>query len=661
MAAGMKIGTRISLAIGAIAAAALFVTGAFFATTYYLGTQAVAIYDGPMMAISFARSAFANAQIANHQLHLAEAGAEAFDPDALEFALDDMSTDLEVVGERGQSEKTLAIIEGAVETAEGLLDEALTAIEEEAAFAEDMDARLRVLTSEIETIVEAEAESGYLVRESVSSRTRTIMLTVGGLILAVLLLASAFAGILTRRLVRRLKALNERTLSVAQGDLEIDVPFADDADEIGEMARSLSVFRDNALANIRLQQEDSQRRNEIREAEEARAREKEAADTALRQAAERDAKLEVARREEFEALVSQLQVVLEAAGRGDYSARMTRMRDDEPDEVRDMVDGLIANFEAGIGAISAAVSRLADKDLTAAVAGRYEGALADVQNNTNQAIETLHHVLSEVKHNVSMVVSECSNMRALASDMNAGSRQASEHRDAVKRATDAINMAVDEVVGLTGTSHDKAEAAKTVARESTDVVADVVRSVDETREIFGQISAATEVIGRIASQTNLLALNASVEAARAGDAGLGFNVVAGEVRALAGETASAARQIGELTSRSSSVVEAAIDKVKEAGTKVTSVRDMVEEMGGQISSIDARARGQATATADMRDALAAFFEIMRSNEGMARDIERLNSSLVDAAHEVSLLVDGFNTRSERHADHDVLPARILAG
>lgn len=126
--------------------------------------------------------------------------------------------------------------------------------------------------------------------------------------------------------------------------------------------------------------------------------------------------------------------------------------------------------------------------------------------------------------------------------------------------------------------------------------------------------------------------------------------MAGEVRELAGKTANAARQIGELTSRSSGVVETAISKVKEAGTKVTSVRDMVEAMGCQISSIDERAKSQAAATAEMSKALATLSEMMRSNEGVARQIERVNSSLVDAAHEVSLLVDGFNTRAVVQTD-----------
>jgi methyl-accepting chemotaxis protein len=100
------------------------------------------------------------------------------------------------------------------------------------------------------------------------------------------------------------------------------------------------------------------------------------------------------------------------------------------------------------------------------------------------------------------------------------------------------------------------------------VIQQVVRTMDEIRGSSSKIGEIIGVIDSIAFQTNILALNAAVEAARAGDQGRGFAVVASEVRALAGRSAAAAREIKTLINASIEQVASGNAVVADAGKTI---------------------------------------------------------------------------------------------
>ena len=130
-----------------------------------------------------------------------------------------------------------------------------------------------------------------------------------------------------------------------------------------------------------------------------------------------------------------------------------------------------------------------------------------------------------------------------------------------------------------------ATLASEAAHKGGAVVSQVVSTMGEITASSHKMADIIGVIDSIAFQTNILALNAAVEAARAGEQGRGFAVVAGEVRALAGRSADAAREIKGLIDGSVAKVEQGARLVEDAGATMTAIVEQAQRVAGLIAEI----------------------------------------------------------------------------
>jgi hypothetical protein len=183
--------------------------------------------------------------------------------------------------------------------------------------------------------------------------------------------------------------------------------------------------------------------------------------------------------------------------------------------------------------------------------------------------------------------------------------------------------------------------ASLVAQNGGEVVGQVVHTMRDINESSRRIADIISVIDGIAFQTNILALNAAVEAARAGEQGRGFAVVASEVRALAGRSAEAAREIKSLISASVEKVEQGTSLVDTAGTTMTEVVSSIRRVTDLMGEIDSASNEQAMGVAQVGEAVSQMDQVTQQNAALVEEMAAAASSLKMQAQELVQTVAVF--------------------
>ncbi len=223
------------------------------------------------------------------------------------------------------------------------------------------------------------------------------------------------------------------------------------------------------------------------------------------------------------------------------------------------------------------MQRLRDGDLTARMIGDFQGRFKHYQDNINSLGESLNKLVIEIKEAVSATASASNEISSSTEQMAAGSQEQSSQTAEVASAIEEMTKTILETSKNSAATSGAAKNSGIIAQEGGRVVsetiqgmvriAEVVNKSAETVKTLGkssdQIGEIIQVIDDIADQTNLLALNAAIEAARAGEQGRGFAVVADEVRKLAERTTKATKEIASMIKQIQKDTNGAVASMKE--------------------------------------------------------------------------------------------------
>ncbi|WP_220790340.1 HAMP domain-containing methyl-accepting chemotaxis protein [Gluconacetobacter takamatsuzukensis] len=396
-------------------------------------------------------------------------------------------------------------------------------------------------------------------------------------VLFVVMLAAVLVVLYT--ILRPLQRINGSITRLAAGETDLTFPMAGRTDEIGAISRSLEIFRVAAIAKQELERDaESQRRRA------------EAERIAIQERAEAEAR----------------EWLLQATSA--------------------LADGL---------------KRMAGGDLSFQITTPFSAAFESLRRDFNQSLAQLGAAFGQMSGAVRVISDGTHELAAGAENL----ARRTEHQAA---ALEQTNAAVSGIVRTVADTAERSENARQIgarARQSAAASSTITLQTEEAMSRIERgsekIAAIVDMIDSIAFQTNILALNASVEAARAGDAGRGFTVVASEVRSLAQKCADAARDVRSVIRATAADVKEGSTRVKDCSGTLRTISDFIGQMGQHLDAIAVAAKEQSSSLSEINAAIGSLDQTTQQNTHVAETFNGTSRRLATEGRRLNGLVEKF--------------------
>jgi methyl-accepting chemotaxis protein len=297
-----------------------------------------------------------------------------------------------------------------------------------------------------------------------------------------------------------------------------------------------------------------------------------------------------------------------------------------------------------VGALEQAVN-LADKvahgDLSSQVEVRGSDEIADLLHSLKTMQDNLVGLVFKVRQGSQSVANASSEIASGNNDLSARTEQQASALQQTASSMDQLGSTVNHSADNARQASQLATSASSVAVRGGEVVGQVVETMKGINDSSRKISDIISVIDGIAFQTNILALNAAVEAARAGEQGRGFAVVASEVRALAGRSAEAAKEIKNLIGASVERVEHGSRLVDQAGSTMNEVVSAIRRVSDIVGEISAASSEQSSGVAQVGQAVNQIDQATQQNAALVEEMAAAASGLKGQASELVNAVSVF--------------------
>ncbi len=419
-----------------------------------------------------------------------------------------------------------------------------------------------------------------------------------GSLAGAIIIAIAAGLLIGSGISRPLLAMTSAMKRLASGETQVDVPGVGRKDEIGQMAETVQVFKDNAIAKIQMEREADANRSMTEKERQQR----------------------------------ELQKAKEAA-----------------------------DIQFAVDALAQGLGQLADGNVAHRINAPFVDHLDRLRNDFNNSVGKLNEALVSVGKNARGIDAGANEIRSAADDLSKRTEQQAASVEETAAALEEIATTVrdsakraEEVGGLVTKTRLSAEHSGQVVRDAVIAMQQIEKSSSEISNIIG-------VIDEIAFQTNLLALNAGVEAARAGEAGKGFAVVAQEVRELAQRSATAAKEIKTLIVTSGDQVRSGVELVGNTGKALENIVSEVQQINHHVNAIVESAREQAVGIQEINSAVNTMDQGTQQNAAMVEQSTAASHSLAKEAAALNQLITQFNlgngssSRPVQVASHNSAP------
>lgn len=340
----------------------------------------------------------------------------------------------------------------------------------------------------------------------------------------------------------------------------------------------------------------------------------------------------------------ELKVAAKELSHGNLKTEINYKSKNEFGSLADSMRATITTLSTYINEIEKGLAMLGNGKLNYKTELKFKGDFSAIR----VSLDNISKILSESMLRISTSAEQVSGgAQQISNGAQMLSQGASEQSGSIEELAANINEISDNVKNNADDTVMASSLADTVEKEILDnskQMEDVTRAIEQIKQNSMNITGIVKEIEDIAFQTNLLSLNAAVEAARAGDAGRGFSVVASEIRKLASKTTEASKITAELIQKSTKSVDEGSSLVSATEESLLHFVDGAREVARKIENISQANIQQANFIIQIRQSIEQISDIVQGNSATSEESAAASEELAAQAQILRELVNSFEVR-----------------